>query len=207
MASSTYAGVHQRSWRKTLNERLIKRLQHNMKRITEPTVKQLLADCLSYIGNERQPDGDTRSITCLEGGQYPKFKAGVPINEGEGLVTAEYLNELVFRLKLADTGTQSVQLNEKDQEAVKELTDMMLLMERASYTAVSEGYRTSRLKWPRCVTAMRSKGVLTEFLIELEDGSSVTLRNPECVAKEQSLHTSAAANATPSKTEQEEQPT
>lgn len=189
-----------------MNERLLKRLKHNVNRITEPTVKQLLADCISYLGNERQPNGDTTSITQVPGLVYPAFKAGVPLTEGEILVTAEMLNGLIERLKVADFAIKTSNVSYKDQEPVKELTDLMLMMEKAAFIGIMETYKTQKYRFPNCVTATREDGEVTTLVVHFggADETAVTLRNPECIQKEEARLISAAASATRKTTKDEE---
>jgi len=185
-------------------ERLLKRLNHNIKRIKDPTINQLLKDAAEYVNSDSNQGTETQElrsqletalqgqVSCFDDGDYPAFRQGAPDSSVESLFTAQAATELVEIVKAAkaqagdavDTLVEMGETPNEDKEAVSELGRMVHQFEQAGFVGILESYRTAKYKFPECVEAQRKDGQIIAFDVTLPDDTVVTLRNPECVANE-----------------------
>lgn len=193
-------------------EKLLKRLNHQISKVKDPTISQLLIDAETAIRNanvnvgvqEKLKEALNGQIAVFEGDEFPLFRQGEPNHELESLFTAEQATALVEALRAANARAEQstdamvdMGVPEKDKEAVEKMMEMTVLMERAGFIGIMESYKTARFKFPDCIEEeRRTDGTIVAFNVELPDGTVVTLRNPECVEPEQAVPTSVNAPAT-----------
>lgn len=193
--------------------RLLKRLKHNADKIKEPTIKKLLQDAYHFVFNSEDTPSDLQTkldealkgqIAVFEEDDWPHFRQGAPSHELERLFTAEDAARLVATIKEAKADEEERDYEEAnppvdDKDALKGMT---VLMERAGFMGIIWEYMTAKSKFHERITPQRVDGRITAFDVELQDGTTVTLRNPECVDPDQVVPTSVTAGVT--KTDQKD---
>jgi len=196
-------------------ERLLKRLKHNSEKIKDVTVKTLLADAYRFIlfnSEETLSDLQTqldeakkKQIAVFDGDEYPSFRQGEPNHELEELFTAEAATNVMNKLKEAHEQIDSLKANaveskevpEEDKDAANTMLKMTQMFEEAGYSGIVEAVNSPKGRYPPFVTPVRADGRIVALEVELEEGTTITLRNPECVEQESAAQIAANADVTP----------
>jgi hypothetical protein len=151
-----------------VNEKLSKRLNRNIDRISDPTVKQLLIDLRTELDRVQTGPGE-------EDGPWAKGldeRAGLP-------------------------ATVETTTTPDEKESIADLAGLMLLMEKAAFIGIMRTYMLPKGKFPICVKPQKDKDKIVALEVELPDNTFVMLRSPECAEAPTSADATATQDPQP----------
>lgn len=133
-----------------MNDKLLKRVDHNIKRVSDPTIKQLLMDIAEELRKEE--------VVC-------------PADPQEVQVAMDPLAQAVAK----DEGAIK-ELMEKAEGLARQVEELT----EAGFSAIRSMFNSPKARFPSTVWANKEKGVVTSYVVKTAKHGPVRVVNPVC---------------------------